>query len=83
MSSGSQVGPGSNKDVPSFKNADDAQKSALVKAEVQRMKRPPMAGSAYATDRLVVLNKMLQLLGKVRTSTEGEELELLFANLNF
>lgn len=52
--------------MPSYKDcADDAQKTVLVQAEVQRMKRHPQAGTAYATNRLKVLDKMLHLLGKV------------------
>jgi len=61
---------------------DDAQKSALVQAEVQRLKLLPPS-SAYVIHRLKVLNKMLQLLSKVRTNTEAEELEALFAKLAF
>lgn len=43
---------------------DDARKTALVQAEVQRMKCLPPS-SAYVIHRLKVLNKMLQLLSKV------------------
>lgn len=46
---------------------DDAQKTALVQAEVQRMKCLPPS-SAYVIHRLKVLNKMLQLLSKVSIS---------------
>ena len=46
---------------------DDAQKTALVQAEVQRMKCLPPS-SAYVIHRLKVLNKMLELLSKVRIS---------------
>ena len=46
---------------------DDAQKTVLVQAEVKRMKGLP-ATSTYATHRLKVLDKMLQLLSKVRRS---------------
>nr|PNR51126.1 hypothetical protein PHYPA_010312 [Physcomitrium patens] len=60
----------------------DEHKAVLVQAEMQRMKRLP-SGSSYVSNRIKVLDKMLQLLGKVRTNTEGEELELLFANMNF
>ncbi|XP_073388834.1 uncharacterized protein [Physcomitrium patens] len=44
---------------------DDAQKIALVKLEVERVQRLP-ASSAYAIHRLKVLNKMLELLSKMR-----------------
>ncbi|KAG0619273.1 hypothetical protein M758_4G128000 [Ceratodon purpureus] len=69
-------------DAPGVTGIDDAQKTALVQAEVQRMKCLPPS-SAYAIHRLKVLNKMLQLLSKVRSNTEAEELEALFAKMAF
>lgn len=69
-------------DAPAAAAVDDAQKTALVQAEVQRMKCLPPS-SAYVIHRLKVLNKMLELLSKVRTNTEAEELEALFAKMAF
>jgi hypothetical protein len=54
-------------DAPAATGVDDARKTAMVQAEVQRMKCLPPS-SAYAIHRLKVLNKMLQLLSKVRSS---------------
>jgi len=51
---------------------DDAQKTVLVQAEVKRMKGLP-ATSSYATHRLKVLDKMLQLLSKVREGAVDDE----------
>lgn len=69
-------------DAPAATGVDDARKTAMVQAEVQRMKCLPPS-SAYAIHRLKVLNKMLQLLSKVRTNTEADELEALFAKMAF
>lgn len=54
-------------DAPGATGIDDAQKTGLVQAEVQRVKCLPPS-SAYAIHRLKVLNKMLQLLSKVSIS---------------
>ncbi|CAM6043538.1 unnamed protein product [Sphagnum compactum] len=61
---------------------EEKRKTEIVQAEVARMKQLPPT-SAYATHRLRVLDKMLQLLSKARTQAETDELEILFANLSF
>nr|PNR62283.1 hypothetical protein PHYPA_000707 [Physcomitrium patens] len=45
-------------------SGDDAQNCKIVQAEMQRLKRFP-SGSSYATNRFRMLDKALQLLGKV------------------
>ncbi|GLT62512.1 hypothetical protein SLA2020_351460 [Shorea laevis] len=57
------------------------EKKAVVHEEMKRMKRLPV-NSTYATHRVRVLNKILQLLAIQRTATQDEELELLFAGLS-
>ncbi|XP_059662596.1 uncharacterized protein LOC132308517 [Cornus florida] len=57
------------------------EKKAAVHDEMKRMNRLP-ANSTYATHRLRVLNKILQLLSIQRTTSQDEELELLFAGLS-
>ncbi|KAF7146495.1 hypothetical protein RHSIM_Rhsim04G0017500 [Rhododendron simsii] len=56
-------------------------KKAAVDEEMKRMNKLP-ANSAYATHRLRVLNKVLQLLSIQRSTSQEEELELLFASLS-
>ncbi|PSR96340.1 Translation initiation factor IF-2 like [Actinidia chinensis var. chinensis] len=56
-------------------------KKAAVHEEMKRMHKLP-ANSTYATHRLRVLNKILQLLTIQRTISQEEELELLFASLS-
>lgn len=56
-------------------------KKAAVDEERKRMNQLP-ANSAYATHRLKVLNKVLQLLSIQRTTSQEDELELLFASLS-
>ncbi|KAL3733693.1 uncharacterized protein LOC104448404 [Eucalyptus grandis] len=57
------------------------EKKAAVHKEMKRMNQLP-ANSSYATHRLKVLNKVLQLLTIQRTVSQDEELELLFASLS-
>ncbi|XVF04097.1 hypothetical protein REPUB_Repub05bG0052400 [Reevesia pubescens] len=57
------------------------EKTAAVHEEMKRMNRLP-ATSTYATHRLRVLNKILQLLSIQRTASQEQELELLFAGLS-
>uniref|UniRef100_A0A2P2QTF3 Uncharacterized protein LOC105139698 n=1 Tax=Rhizophora mucronata TaxID=61149 RepID=A0A2P2QTF3_RHIMU len=56
-------------------------KMTAVHQEIKRMNQLP-AASSYATHRLRVLNKILQLLSIQRTISQDEELELLFAGLH-
>ncbi|KAE8125734.1 hypothetical protein FH972_020508 [Carpinus fangiana] len=57
------------------------EKKAAVDEEMNRMKRLPV-NSTYATHRLRVLNKILQLMSIQRTAAQEAELELLFAGLS-
>ncbi|XP_010278393.1 PREDICTED: uncharacterized protein LOC104612616 [Nelumbo nucifera] len=57
------------------------EKKAAVHAEMKRVNQLP-ANSSYATHRLRVLNKVLQLMSIQRTRSQDEELELLFAGLS-
>ncbi|KAA8523835.1 hypothetical protein F0562_010258 [Nyssa sinensis] len=63
------------------KQMGSEEKNAVVHEEMNRMNQLP-ANSAYATHRLRVLNKILQLLSIERTISQDEELELLFAGLS-
>ncbi|KAM6553579.1 hypothetical protein CsatB_014341 [Cannabis sativa] len=56
-------------------------KRAAVQEELKRVNKLP-ATSTYASHRLRVLNKILQLLSVQRSSSEEMELELLFAGLS-
>ncbi|KAI3441561.1 uncharacterized protein J3R85_002154 [Psidium guajava] len=57
------------------------EKKVAVDMEMKRMNQLP-ANSTYATHRLKVLNKVLQLMKIQRTASQDEELELLFASLS-
>ncbi|KAM7498755.1 hypothetical protein LguiA_023169 [Lonicera macranthoides] len=59
----------------------EEKKKAAVHEEMMRMNKLP-PNSTYATHRLRVLNKILQLLSIPRTTSQDEELELLFAGLS-
>ncbi|GAB2284565.1 hypothetical protein Dimus_019020 [Dionaea muscipula] len=61
--------------------ADEEKKKAAIQEELRRMHLLP-ANSAYATHRLRVLNKILQLMSIQRSATQDEELESLFARLS-
>lgn len=52
-----------------------------VHEEIRRMSRLP-ANSSYVAHRLLVLNKILQLMSIQRTVSQEKELELLFAGLS-
>ncbi|KAL5548010.1 hypothetical protein UlMin_003241, partial [Ulmus minor] len=54
---------------------------ASVHEEMKRMNELP-AKSTYVSHRLRVLNKVLQLLSIQRTTSQDEELELLFSGLS-
>ncbi|KAL2472630.1 hypothetical protein Fot_48366 [Forsythia ovata] len=60
---------------------NEEKKTAAVNEEMSRLNRLP-ANSSYASHRLRVLNKILQLLSIQRTTSQDEELELLFAGLH-
>lgn len=65
-----------------WKQMADAEKKATLNAEMDRMKVLP-GSSNYAAHRIRVLNKVLELVSKqMRTRSENEELELLFAGLS-
>ncbi|XP_023535148.1 uncharacterized protein LOC111796661 [Cucurbita pepo subsp. pepo] len=53
----------------------------VVQEEMKRVQQLP-SNSTYATHRMRVLNKILQLLSIQRTASQEEELELLFAGLS-
>ncbi|GAA0138513.1 hypothetical protein LIER_34943 [Lithospermum erythrorhizon] len=57
------------------------EKKDAVNEEINRMNNLP-SNSTYATHRLRVLNKILQLLSIQRTTSQDEELELLFSGLH-
>ncbi|KAL5975001.1 hypothetical protein ACLOJK_031677 [Asimina triloba] len=57
------------------------ERKAVLQAEMDRMTKLP-ANSSYATHRMRVLNKILLLLSIQRTTSQTEELELLFAGLS-
>ncbi|CAI9283601.1 unnamed protein product [Lactuca saligna] len=57
------------------------EKKAAVHEEIKKVNQLP-AHSTYATHRMRVLNKILQLLSVQRTTSQDEELELLFAGLS-
>ncbi|CAN6282367.1 unnamed protein product, partial [Urochloa humidicola] len=56
-------------------------KEAAVDAEIARVNKLP-AHSSYAMHRMKVLNKLRHLLSIKRTTSQDEELELLFASLS-
>ncbi|KAB5521505.1 hypothetical protein DKX38_025824 [Salix brachista] len=66
---------------PRWKQMGKEEKAAAVHDEMKRINQLP-ATSTYATHRLRVLNKILQLMSIQRTVSQDEELELLFAGLH-
>ncbi|KAF9666832.1 hypothetical protein SADUNF_Sadunf16G0269500 [Salix dunnii] len=66
---------------PRWKQMGKEEKEAAVHGEMKRINQLP-ATSTYATHRLRVLNKILQLMSIQRTVSQDEELELLFAGLH-
>ncbi|KAL1537756.1 hypothetical protein AAHA92_30241 [Salvia divinorum] len=63
-----------------WKQMGNDEKKALLNEEMKKMQRLP-PNSSYASHRLRVLNKIHQLLSLQRTSSQDEELELLFSGL--
>ncbi|CAN6310331.1 unnamed protein product, partial [Urochloa humidicola] len=61
--------------------AQKGDKEAAVDAEIARVNKLP-AHSSYAMHRMKVLNKLRHLLSIKRTTSQDEELELLFASLS-
>ncbi|PUZ38133.1 hypothetical protein GQ55_9G172600 [Panicum hallii var. hallii] len=61
--------------------AQNGDREAAVDAEIARVNKLP-AHSSYATHRMKVLNKLRHLLSIKRTTSQDEELELLFASLS-
>ncbi|KGN59879.1 uncharacterized protein LOC101214758 [Cucumis sativus] len=55
--------------------------TVAVHEEMKRVQQFP-SNSTYATHRLRILNKILQLLSIQRTLSQEEELELLFSGLS-
>nr|GLL47053.1 uncharacterized protein LOC109150542 [Ipomoea trifida]GMC92408.1 Translation initiation factor IF-2 like [Ipomoea batatas]GMD54969.1 Translation initiation factor IF-2 like [Ipomoea batatas] len=64
-----------------YKKVGADEKKAAVHEEMTRLSRLPQ-NSAYVSHRTRVLNKILQLLSIQRTTSQDEELELLFAGLS-
>ncbi|CBI20368.3 unnamed protein product, partial [Vitis vinifera] len=64
-----------------WKQMDSEGKKVAVHEEMKRMNQLP-TNSTYATHRLRVLNKILQLISIQRTTSQDAELELLFAGLS-
>ncbi|XP_038898294.1 uncharacterized protein LOC120085994 [Benincasa hispida] len=64
-----------------WKQMEHKEATGAVHEEMKRVQRLP-SNSTYATHRLRVLNKILQLLSIQRTVSQEEELELLFAGLS-
>ncbi|EEF31336.1 conserved hypothetical protein [Ricinus communis] len=64
-----------------WQHRENEEKKAVVQEEMKRMNQLP-ANSSYASHRLRVLNKILQLLSIQRTVSQDEELELLFAGMH-
>ncbi|KAG8386270.1 hypothetical protein BUALT_Bualt03G0131600 [Buddleja alternifolia] len=64
-----------------WKQIGSGEREAAVQEEIKRMNRLP-PHSSYASHRLRVLNKIQQLLSVQRTTSQDEELELLFSGLH-
>ncbi|KAH6767970.1 hypothetical protein C2S51_013306 [Perilla frutescens var. frutescens] len=64
-----------------WKQMGSEEKKAVVNEEMKRMQRLP-PNSSYASHRLRVLNKIHQLLSLQRTTSQDQELELLFSGLH-
>ncbi|OVA20199.1 hypothetical protein BVC80_155g9 [Macleaya cordata] len=65
----------------SWKQMGCEEKRAAVQAEIKRVNKLP-PNSSYASHRMRVLNKVLELMSMKRTMSQDEELELLFAGLS-
>ncbi|MCL7049604.1 hypothetical protein MKW94_029789 [Papaver nudicaule] len=77
MSNGMDI----DKDSEVDKTSCEGKKKEAVQAELNRVNKLP-TNSSYASHRIRVLNKVLQLMSIKRTSSQDEELELLFAGLS-
>ncbi|KAG0548715.1 hypothetical protein BDA96_01G190800 [Sorghum bicolor] len=67
---------------PSAANgAQKGDREAAINAEIARVNNLP-ARSSYAIHRMKVLNKLRHLMSIKRTTSQDEELELLFASLS-
>ncbi|KAH9605081.1 hypothetical protein KSS87_008608 [Heliosperma pusillum] len=64
-----------------WKQMGEEGKKVAVQEEMRRMHHLPV-NSSYATHRIRVLNKILQLMSIQRSASQEEELELLFAGLS-
>ncbi|XP_074290646.1 uncharacterized protein LOC141617357 [Silene latifolia] len=64
-----------------WKQMGEEGKKVTVQEEMRRMHQLPV-NSSYATHRIRVLNKILQLMSIQRSASQEEELELLFAGLS-
>ncbi|KAI4966396.1 hypothetical protein ZWY2020_008236 [Hordeum vulgare] len=56
-------------------------REAAIHAEMTRVNKLP-ANSSYAIHRIKVLNKLRHLISIKRTTSQDEELELLFSSLS-
>ncbi|KAL8046504.1 hypothetical protein ABFS82_08G182500 [Erythranthe guttata] len=64
-------------------NEEEAAAAAVVHEKMESMSRPPPPPSGgYAARLLQVFNKIIQLLSLKRTTSQEEELELLFSGLH-
>ncbi|KAL8099154.1 uncharacterized protein LOC141684522 [Apium graveolens] len=76
-----------NKQVSTSRNNDGykqlgfEEKKAAVNEEMRRLNQLPST-STYVVHRSRVLGKIMQLLSVQRTTSQDEELELLFAGLS-
>ncbi|KAG6392054.1 hypothetical protein SASPL_146260 [Salvia splendens] len=76
-----QAGSGLDPVGGRWKQMGNDEKKARLNEEMKKMQRLP-PNSSYASHRLRVLNKIHQLLSLQRTSSQDEELELLFSGLH-
>ncbi|BAS85060.1 Os03g0581650 [Oryza sativa Japonica Group] len=67
--------------TPTSASTAQGDRENAVSAEIERVNKLP-ANSSYAIHRLKVLNKLRHLLSIKRTTSQDEELELLFASLS-
>uniref|UniRef100_J3LQG9 Uncharacterized protein n=1 Tax=Oryza brachyantha TaxID=4533 RepID=J3LQG9_ORYBR len=66
---------------PAADGSQHGDREKAVSAEIERVNRLP-SNSSYAIHRLKVLNKLRHLMSIKRTTSQDEELELLFASLS-
>ncbi|RLN16863.1 uncharacterized protein C2845_PM02G08430 [Panicum miliaceum] len=67
--------------TPLLLRKQNGDREAAVDSEIARVNKLP-AHSSYAIHRMKVLNKLRHLLSIKRTTSQDEELELLFASLS-